>query len=67
MSTGTVKWFNDAKGYGFIGQDDGGEDLFVHFSSIEGNGYKSVREGQPVQYDVQQGRKGLEAINVVPM
>jgi CspA family cold shock protein len=67
MSTGTVKWFNDAKGYGFIGQDDGGEDLFVHFSSISGNGYRSLREGQPVQYDIQQGRKGLEAINVVPM
>jgi CspA family cold shock protein len=67
MSTGTVKWFNDSKGYGFIGQDDGGEDLFVHFSSISGNGYRSLREGQPVQYDVQQGRKGLEAINVVPM
>ena len=67
MSTGTVKWFNDAKGFGFIGQDDGGEDLFVHFSSIEGAGYKSIREGQPVQYDVQQGRKGLEAINVVPV
>ena len=67
MSTGTVKWFNDAKGFGFIGQDDGGEDLFVHFSSIQGGGYKSIREGQPVQYDVQQGRKGLEAINVVPV
>ena len=67
MSTGTVKWFNDAKGFGFIGQDDGGEDLFVHFSSIQGAGYKSIREGQPVQYDVQQGRKGLEAINVVPV
>lgn len=67
MSTGTVKWFNDAKGYGFIGQDDGGEDLFVHFSSIQGNGYRSLREGQPVQYEVQQGRKGLEAINVVPV
>lgn len=67
MSTGTVKWFNDAKGYGFIGQDDGGEDLFVHFSSIGGAGYRSLREGQPVQYDVQQGRKGLEAINVEPV
>ena len=67
MSTGTVKWFNDSKGYGFIGQDDGGEDLFVHFSSISGDGYRSLLEGQPVQYDVQQGRKGLEAINVVPM
>jgi len=67
MSTGTVKWFNDAKGYGFIGQDDGGEDLFVHFSSISGNGYRSLREGQAVQYEIQQGRKGLEAINVVPM
>jgi CspA family cold shock protein len=66
MSTGNVKWFNDAKGYGFIGQDDGGEDLFVHFSSLPGDGYKSLREGQPVQYDVQQGRKGLEAINIVP-
>ncbi|HEY3265721.1 MAG TPA: cold-shock protein [Armatimonadota bacterium] len=67
MSTGTVKWFNDSKGYGFIGQDDGGEDLFVHFSSIQGNGYRSLREGQAVQYEVQQGRKGLEAINVVPV
>jgi CspA family cold shock protein len=66
MSTGTVKWFNDAKGFGFIGQDDGGEDLFVHFSSVQGDGYRSLREGQPVQYDVQQGKKGLEAINVTP-
>ena len=66
MSTGTVKWFNDAKGFGFIGQDDGGEDLFVHFSSIQGNGYRSLREGQAVQFEVQQGKKGLEAINVTP-
>lgn len=67
MSTGTVKWFNDAKGFGFIGPDDGGEDLFVHFSAIEGAGYRSLREGQPVQFEVRQGRKGLEAFNVTPV
>ncbi len=66
MATGTVKWFNDAKGFGFITQDDGGADVFVHFSSIQGDGFKSLAEGQKVSYEVEQGPKGLQAANVVP-
>jgi CspA family cold shock protein len=63
MATGKVKWFNDAKGYGFIEQE-GGEDVFVHFSSIKMDGFKSLAEGQMVQFDVVQGPKGLQAANV---
>jgi CspA family cold shock protein len=64
MATGTVKWFNDAKGYGFIAPDDGGKDLFVHHRSIVGEGYKSLSEGNKVSYEPQQGQKGPEATSV---
>jgi CspA family cold shock protein len=63
METGKVKWFNNGKGYGFISRE-GGEDLFVHFKSIVGDGYKSLKEGETVQFDVEQGAKGLQAVNV---
>lgn len=66
MATGTVKWFNETKGFGFITQDDGGPDVFVHFSAIQGSGFKVLNEGQSVQYEVQQGQKGPQANNVVP-
>ena len=66
MATGTVKWFNDSKGYGFVSNDDGSGDLFVHFSNIEGNGYKSLQEGSGVEFEASEGRKGPEAINVRP-
>ena len=64
MATGKVKWFNPTKGYGFIKPDDGGEDLFVHHSSIQGEGYKSLKEDQSVTFDVEDGEKGLQATNV---
>jgi CspA family cold shock protein len=67
MATGTVKWFNAEKGFGFIAQDDGGADVFVHFSAITGEGYKELREGQKVDYEVTQGQKGPQAQNVRPM
>jgi cold shock protein len=63
MPQGKVKWFNDAKGYGFITQD-GGQDVFCHFSAIVGDGYRSLKEGDTVQFDVTQGPKGLQASNV---
>ena len=63
MANGTVKWFSDRKGYGFIEQEDG-SDVFVHHSGINGNGFKSLNEGDQVTFDVEQGRKGLAAINV---
>jgi CspA family cold shock protein len=64
MAQGTVKWFNEDKGYGFISPDEGGEDLFVHYSGIAANGFKSLEEGEKVTYEVTQGRKGLQAENV---
>jgi CspA family cold shock protein len=65
MSTGTVKWFNESKGFGFITPTEGGADLFVHFSAIQGSGFKTLAEGQSVSFDVEQGPKGLQANNVV--
>ena len=67
MSTGTVKWFNDSKGFGFITPDDGGKDLFAHHSSIQGSGFKSLKENQQVQFDVVNGPKGPAAANIKPV
>ena len=63
--SGTVKWFNAAKGYGFIGQD-GGDDVFVHFSAISMDGFRRLEEGQTVEFSIDEGPKGLQAINVIP-
>lgn len=67
MATGTVKWFSDQKGYGFIVPDDGGKDLFIHHSNILGEGFKSLKEGQKVEYEAAQGKKGPEATEVRPV
>ncbi|MDY0038589.1 MAG: cold-shock protein [Zoogloea oleivorans] len=65
MATGTVKWFNESKGFGFITPDDGSADVFAHFSAIQGTGFKTLPEGQKVNYDVTKGPKGLQASNIV--
>ena len=67
MAQGTVKWFNDAKGFGFITPDDGGKDLFAHFSEIKANGFKSRQEGQKVEFVVKQGPKGPQASEIKPI
>ncbi len=64
MATGTVKWFNESKGFGFISQDDGGADVFVHFSAIQSSGFKNLTEGQKVTYEVENGPKGPQATSV---
>ncbi|OPZ10061.1 MAG: Cold shock protein ScoF [candidate division BRC1 bacterium ADurb.BinA364] len=66
MSTGTVKWFNEQKGYGFITPDGGGDDLFIHYSNIDSEGFRTLQEGQKVEYTAAQGRKGPEATKVRP-
>ncbi len=67
MATGTVKWFNDAKGFGFISQADGGEDVFCHHTAIQSDGFRSLQEGQKVEFEVKRGPKGLQAANVRPI
>lgn len=64
MAKGTVKWFNDAKGFGFVTPEEGGEDLFVHFSAIQGDGFKTLKEGQVVEFEATKGPKGMQASNV---
>ena len=66
MARGRVKWFNDQKGFGFISPDDGGKDLFVHQSAIQSSGFSSLKEGDHVEYDAEQGQKGPQAVNVRP-
>ncbi|CAG2146006.1 cold-shock protein [Cupriavidus sp. WKF15] len=66
MATGTVKWFNETKGFGFITPDDGGADLFAHFSEIQGAGFKTLKDGQRVTFEVKQGPKGLQASAIKP-
>ncbi len=66
MATGTVKWFNESKGFGFISQQEGGADVFVHFSSIKGSGFRTLHEGQAVSFEMEEGPKGLQATSVTP-
>ena len=65
MTTGKVKWFNEKKGFGFLQRDDGGKDVFVHHTAIQGEGYKTLEEGQEVEFEIKQGPKGEQAVNVV--
>jgi CspA family cold shock protein len=67
LVTGTVKWFNDSKGFGFITPEGGGEDLFAHFREIQGTGFKTLKEGQKVQFEVRRGPKGLQAAQIRPL
>ena len=67
MATGTVKWFNDAKGFGFISQDNGGDDVFCHYSAVQADGFRTLAEGQRVEFEVTKGPKGLQASNVRPI
>jgi cold shock protein len=67
MATGTVKWFNDSKGFGFITPEAGGDDLFAHFSAIQGGGFKTLAEGQRVEFEVTRGPKGQQASNIRPL
>lgn len=67
MATGSIKWFNESKGFGFISQENGGEDVFVHYSSIQGDGFKTLAEGQQVTFETEQGPKGLQATSVSPV
>jgi len=66
MPTGRVKWFNESKGFGFIEQDNGGPDVFVHYSAIQGSGFRTLREGQRVEFETEEGPKGLRATKVIP-
>ncbi|ALG68956.1 cold-shock protein [Beggiatoa leptomitoformis] len=67
MQTGTVKWFNESKGFGFLAADDGGKDVFVHFSTIQSSGFKTLKEGQAVQFEAQMGPKGLQTSVCIPL
>jgi CspA family cold shock protein len=66
MATGTVKWFNNSKGFGFIAPEEGGDDVFVHYTAIQGAGFRTLVEGQAVSYEIEEGPKGLQATNVIP-